>query len=137
MYKRQEYYQFKEEKNGGAPALTVNGTQMTIARYPDVGEVTIKRVIDSGLNGGSCFELQDTTPLNWKNTGRIYVRGSFWAEWWKTVGRITEINADQRSIKTNGYLGWSREGKMCIRDRSWRKKQKLRIMSIWTVRYRL
>ena len=58
-----EYYQFKEEKNGGAPALTVNGTQMTIARYPDVGEVTIKRVIDSGLNGGSCFELQDTTCL--------------------------------------------------------------------------
>lgn len=105
-----EYYQFKEEKNGGAPALTVNGTQMTIARYPDVGEVTIKRVIDSGLNGGSCFELQDTTPLNWKNTGRIYVRGSFWEEWWKTVGRITEINAEQRSIKTNGYLGWSREG---------------------------
>ncbi len=101
-----EYFTFKENKNGGAPILSVNNSKQTLARYPDVGEVTFKSVINSGIGGGSCVELNDLEPLTWKNTGSIYVRGAFYAEWAKEVGRITKIDSTNNSITTNKYMGW-------------------------------
>ena len=101
-----QYFKFKESKEGGIPALTVNGQQMTIARYPDVGEVGFKSVANIGFGGGSSYVMSDLRPLEWENTGRIYVRGSFFAEWWKAVGRITDIDSEKKTITTNGFIGW-------------------------------
>ena len=101
-----KYFVFKENKNGGTPILSMNDSQLTLARYPDVGEVQFKSVIDSGIGGGSCYEMLDKEPLTWKNTGNLYVRGSFYAEWAKAVGRIVKIDPENNSITTNAYLGW-------------------------------
>ena len=57
---------------------------------------------DTGIE----FCVEDLRPFSWVNTGDIWVYGYFYTEWTKNHLKITEMNADTQSIRTETGLSW-------------------------------
>lgn len=93
-------------------------TLMNMARYPNYGSIAVGHVIDTGpismidgtiLNGfvddgrGFEFELKDTRPLTWKNTGDIYMDGKMYWEWRPGIYRVRAFNSETKSVRSENY----------------------------------
>lgn len=109
-----------------APKLTVDGTEYTIARWPNAENVAMKKyegedaisgVIDPGPveegaltgmtpipNYGQGFEfcILDQRPFSWEDTGDIWMYGSFFAEYFQNYFRIKEMHPETTSIRADG-----------------------------------
>ena len=65
--------------------LFVNGQPMTLARYPDVGDIKIGKVLDKGsvprigdkVNRGAIFQYTDERHKRWIGQKNIWFRGTF------------------------------------------------------------
>ena len=57
---------------------------------------------DTGIE----FCVEDLRPFSWVNTGDIWVYGYFYTEWTKNHLKITEMNAETQSIRTETGLSW-------------------------------
>ena len=113
----------KITKGGGIPTLDVDGIQYDLARWPNTGVIHHKKyegedgkkgVIDIGpvtssLTGntitgdtGEGFEFLElvTQPFTWENTEKIWLRGSFDAEYLQANYRVRRFNKERNSVRT-------------------------------------
>ncbi len=98
-------------------SLSVNGKNMTLARYPNIGNLGIEKVIDTGsitkVEGNATFVgdteergfeiglINDLTPLSWKDDGDIWISGGLFWEWNQCAYNV-RINKDKKSIDSKG-----------------------------------
>ena len=95
-------------------ALYANGVPMTMARYPNTTEVQMGNIIRGGnksgvgtvvmkdMPEGVVYEMFDTAPMGWKDTGEILWNGCFSATWdiYRTL--VKKIDHANGTIETSG-----------------------------------
>ena len=120
------YTEYPSITRSTAPKLTVDGTEYTVARWPNAENVAMKKyegedavngVIDQGpvaegaLTGakpepdyGQGFEfcILDPRPFSWENTDDIWVYGSFFAEYLQNYERVKGMNPEKSSLRMYG-----------------------------------
>lgn len=121
------YTEFPSLTVNSAPKLTIDGTEYTIARWPNSenvamkkyeGEDAVRGVIDTGpvasvgaltnappkADTGQGFEfcILDQRPFTWENTGDIWLYGSFFAEYFQNYYKIKDLNEDRSSVRAYG-----------------------------------
>lgn len=93
-------------------SLYANGEAMTLSRYPNQGQVQMGKIIRGGnklsmgtmtldIPSGVEYEMYDTRPLGWKDTGEILFNGAYYVEWDQHKDPVT-INKEKRSITSKG-----------------------------------
>ncbi|MDY4975589.1 MAG: S-layer homology domain-containing protein [Clostridia bacterium] len=117
-----EYYENAE--GPCAPELFVNGSRMTLARYPNEGYTTIKRVIDPGdyvrmwaddkksdpgyvpedqrhyPPRGAVFEYSDNRVENWMTYEDVWLNGYFGADWSNAQVAVKAVDKTAKTIST-------------------------------------
>lgn len=103
----------------GGPTYQVysDGEPLTLARYPNVTKLSLGQVLDigpvtanystfpQGTNASSTgieFVMQDLRPLNWLNTGSIWLKGALYAEWDTRNMRVAQVREATSSVKLDG-----------------------------------
>lgn len=103
----------------GGPTYHVymNGEAMTLSRYPNASKLSLGQVLDigpitanyssfpQGTNANSTgieFVMQDFRPLQWLNTGSIWLQGALYAEWDTRNIQVSQIRENTSSIKLDG-----------------------------------
>lgn len=118
------YTELPELTTSGVPKLSVDGTEYTIARWPNSENVGMKKYEgDDAVNGvidpgpiprnntanmpyipdyGQGFEFQviNPRPFSWENTEDIWMYGSFSAEYFQNYSRIHYMYPEKQSIRT-------------------------------------
>lgn len=116
------YYENAEGPD--APELFVNGSRMTLARYPNEGYTTVKRVIDPGdyvrmwaddkksdpgyvpeeerhyPPRGGVFEYADARVERWLSYDDVWVRGYFGEDWADALVAIKAVDKTAKTIST-------------------------------------
>ena len=76
----------------------------------DVGPVTAHgSIYPYGYNSESTgieFVMQDLRPMQWENTGHIWLKGALYAEYNTQNIRVAEIRKNVPSIKLDGGCGY-------------------------------
>lgn len=123
------YTEYPSVTTEGAPSLTAGGLTYTLARWPnsttvkyanymgadgkdgviDIGPIltTIGHAAYTGDTGkGFEFQILDTRPFNWRNTGNIWMNGQFDEEWMVEYYKIKSFNTEKKSIRTYTPTTW-------------------------------
>ncbi|MEG2583843.1 MAG: right-handed parallel beta-helix repeat-containing protein, partial [Oscillospiraceae bacterium] len=121
--KKMGYEKFPKVTTSGEPKLTVDGTEYTLARWPNASNVKYAKyegedgkngVLDIGpvtnaiggnpitgdTGAGFEFQLLDPRPFGWENTGDIWMYGAFDAEYLVKYYHIRNFNEQKKSIRT-------------------------------------
>lgn len=95
--------------HGGAELL-INGTRMSLCRYPSEGKELIKMsrdVISScgtegHINKNEPFEIgiTDDRCLEWKKTDGIYLFGALYVEWERHYAEMASFNGETHTMKS-------------------------------------
>lgn len=117
------YTEFGTFTKSARPTLYVDGTQYTIARWPNAENTGMVRyngtdgeygVIDSGdvttaagktgeyrvKGNGFEFVMSSSRPLNWENTGNIWMYGYWYEEWDKQYIQVRHFDAKKNSVRS-------------------------------------
>lgn len=110
--------------SSGPPKLLVNGTEYTLARYPNAASIGMRKYDEpDGRSGvlrigpitysgselgkvtgdtgeGFEFAISDSRPFTWENTGDIWMYGSWYAEWLKEYVNVRAFNKEKMSVST-------------------------------------
>lgn len=86
--------------------LFLDGTPMTLARWPNAGEVSMAGVVDPGstprtgdtTNRGGTFSYSGDRPLRWKEPTEGWVRGWFHWPWADDCLRIAAVDTTARTL---------------------------------------
>ncbi|HUS47733.1 MAG TPA: right-handed parallel beta-helix repeat-containing protein, partial [Phycisphaerae bacterium] len=94
-------------RNGrGMMELFFNGKPMQVARWPNEGWVTVKKVLDGGgspghgkrISRGGKFEYEGDRPKRWKASKGVWLSGYWCYDWYDEAVRIKSIDTDNRTI---------------------------------------
>ncbi len=91
--------------SGKKPVLTYNGSQGTLARYPNGGDTYIKQVHDGGYDDNNNytenveFTPQDKRPFTWQPTGEIGISGQLCVTWYYNHMQAT-FDHENGTVKT-------------------------------------
>lgn len=111
--------------NGGIVELYLDGKRMPLARYPNEGYMTIKRVIANGggqaqrgqwgdkklkqsPKGPGVFEYRDERHARWVEAARaggLWFKGYWRCVWQNEAVRVAAIDPQQRTVKLAKPLG--------------------------------
>ncbi len=124
------YSSFGTFTRSARPALYVDGTLYTIARWPNAGNtnmaqytgadgnhgvVEVGDITQSGTTAGTYtgvrgigieFQVANPRPFNWENTDNIWFYGYFYAEWAPYHFRIKSWNEQKMTIKSYDYSAY-------------------------------
>ncbi|MBR3761252.1 MAG: right-handed parallel beta-helix repeat-containing protein [Lachnospiraceae bacterium] len=109
----------KVTKDGPNYQVFVDGEELTLSRYPNVTKLALLGKVEHigyiNYNGDSMgnkgdnaddpdirFEMTDLRPTLWENDGKIWLRGSLYAEWLNQHIRVKDINAVTGIITMDG-----------------------------------
>lgn len=124
------YTNFGTFKRDARPALYVDGTLYTIARWPNTGNTNMARYTGAdGAHGvvevgdittqgttvgtytgergiGIEFQVANPRPFNWENTDNIWFYGYFYQEWAPYHFRVKSWNEKKMTIKSYDYSAY-------------------------------
>jgi len=109
----------KVTEDGPNYQVFVDGEELTLSRYPNVTKLALLGKVEHigyiNYNGDSMgnkgdnaddpdirFEMTDLRPTLWENDGKIWLRGSLYAEWLNQHIRVKDINAVTGIITMDG-----------------------------------
>ncbi|MCP4642125.1 MAG: phage tail protein, partial [bacterium] len=83
--------------------LFFDNRPMTLARWPNDGFVTIKKVVDAGEKSqksdkGGVFEYDGDRPARWANAKGVYLMGYWCHDWYDVSLRIKSIDTATQQI---------------------------------------
>ncbi|HJU84599.1 MAG TPA: right-handed parallel beta-helix repeat-containing protein [Holophagaceae bacterium] len=89
-----------------AAELYLDGKALTLARWPDAGEVPMAGIVDPGstprtgdtTNRGGTFTYSGDRPLGWQQPAEAWVTGYFHYSWADDSIRIASVDTVNRSI---------------------------------------
>ena len=96
-------------------SLYSGSEKLRLARWPNIGATRAKSIIQPGpifpsgyfdYAVGFTFEYNNKRPESWKNDGQLYMYGSFFEGWLKSIIRIKEIDPENSSIETVNCTGF-------------------------------
>ncbi len=115
---------YEDAVGPGAPELFVNGSRMTLARYPNEGYTTIKKIIDQGdytrmweddkksdpdyvpedqrhyPPHGGIFEYSDNRVEKWASYDDVWLRGYFGQDWASAQVALKSVDKSAKTIST-------------------------------------
>lgn len=85
--------------SGGLFELFCRGERMPLARWPNRGYVTMKRVLVNGnANTGGTFEYRDERPARWVDNPYVWLRGKWRVGWEDPAVRVGTIDTNRHTI---------------------------------------
>lgn len=84
---------------GGLFELFAEGKRLPLARWPNEGHATMKRVLVTGASRvPGVFEFTDERPLRWLNNPHVWLKGQWRVGWEDPAIRVASIDPAARTV---------------------------------------